>query len=217
MGVKKTQQNNIFAREGWATILFAILLCVVGWYWHIALGILSSLWLGFCLNFFRNPKRLAQALSKGILSPADGKIIVIAEAEEKEFLKQSRKKISIFMSPLDVHVNRAPVSGLVKNISCQSGKFLAAFDKNASDHNERFATHVVTEGGEDIVFVQIAGWLARRIINYLRPSDTTQQGKIFGLIKFGSRMDIYFPGDYNIKVSLGQKVKAGETWLAGKD
>lgn len=216
MSAKQTQENDLFAREGRNTILLAIVLCMASWYAHTALGILSSLWLGFCLNFFRNPRRVAEPLNHGLLSPADGKIILITQTEEKTFLKQKCQKISIFMSPLDVHVNRAPVSGEVKNVSYQSGKFLAAFDENASDHNERFASHVVSNNGENIVFVQIAGWLARRIINYLQPAGTVEQGKIFGLIKFGSRMDIYFPASYTIKVSMGQKVQAGKTWLAQK-
>lgn len=216
MFTEKTTEKNRLAREGHTAILFAIFLTVAGFVLHAALGVLATLWLVFCLNFFRNPKRSPAQKQNGILCTADGKVISVEESEEKEFLNKKMQKISIFMSPLDVHVNRAPVDGTVRDVSYQSGKFLAAFDKNASDHNERVATHIVDDKGEDLVFVQIAGWLARRIINYVKPGDTLRQGDIFGLIKFGSRMDIYFPSSYRVQVSLDQRVKAGQTWLATK-
>lgn len=216
MSLLPTRQDHIFAREGWLTILFALLLFVAGWSWHVAAGTLATIWLVFCLNFFRNPKRQTPPNPNALLCPADGKVIVIDTALEPEFLHREMQRISVFMSPLNVHVNRAPCDGTVQQVTHRDGKFLAAFDNNASTQNERSITHVKNPAGDDIVFVQIAGWLARRIINYLRPTDKTAQGKIFGLIKFGSRMDIYFPVNYKILVTLNQKVKAGQTWLAAK-
>ena len=212
----RTTESDILAREGWLTLVVALLLTITGWTLSPFLGILATIWLGFCLNFFRNPPRNFSPQNNGILCPADGKIIVITETLEPEFTHKHLRKISIFMSPVNVHVNRAPVDGEIKNVIHHKGKFLAAFAEDASLHNERCATHVVTSSGTEVIFVQVAGWLARRIINYLKPGDNTSQGKIFGLIKFGSRMDIYFPIEYTVRVAMGDTVKAGQTWLATK-
>lgn len=127
------------------------------------------------------------------------------------------KRVTIFMSPFNVHVNRAPASGKVLDTVHHNGKFLAAFSEKASDENERSAVHLKTTEGDEVVFVQIAGWFARRIKSYAKVGDQLLRGKIFGVIKYGSRMDVYFPDDYDWTVKLNQKVKAGETVIASKN
>lgn len=209
-----TDEHTPIAREGYKIIVVSWLLTMFIFIWSRPLGVACAFWTAFCLYFFRNPKRVAP--STGVVCPADGKIIGIAPAHEPQFLKRELKRVTIFMSPFNVHVNRAPVSGAVKGVIHIPGKFLAAFDERASAENERCACHVTDDDGRDFVFVQIAGWFARRIVCYLKPGDRTARGGIFGLIKFGSRMDVYLPEDYDVAVSLGQKVKAGESIIATK-
>lgn len=211
-----TTEKDFFAKEGWITIGIAVVITAVAAYLHPTLGFLGFIWFTFCLNFFRNPKRTHDPDKNGILSPADGKVLEIKTAEDP-ILKTKRQRITIFMSPLNVHVNRAPVTGIVKNIAYHKGKFLAAFNENASAENESNAIHLQGENGTDVTFVQIAGWMARRIINYAKIGDKLERGRIYGMIKFGSRLDVYFPENLEISVKLGQMVKAGETWLALKN
>lgn len=210
----KTTQNDLFAKEGWIIIGVSLVLSIVGAIFHWAIGVVFSLFALFSLYFFRNPKRVPANNDKHIISPADGKIIFIGEANERYFSKDNRQKISIFMSPFNVHVNRAPVTGEVTNVHYQKGKFLAAFDQKASLENEQSAIEMQTPDAKKIVFVQIAGWLARRIVSYPKQADRLQKGEIFGVIRFGSRMDVYFPAGVALKVKMNQHVKAGETLLA---
>lgn len=207
-------ESHSFAPEGGRILFVTFLLSLVGFYFSWLIGLTFFFFFGFSLYFFRNPKR--NTPSAGLISPADGKVIFIGEKTEPHFLKKPMQRVTVFMSPVDVHINRVPENGEVLNSVHHHGKFMAAFAENASEENERLANHIRTENGDEIVFVQIAGWFARRIISYLQVGQKVQRGQIFGLIKFGSRMDVYFPQDYEIAVQMNQMVKAGETVLANK-
>lgn len=204
-------------REGYPFVAIGLALTIAGWLTHPVVGVFFLGLTLFVAAFFRNPKRILTADPRGIFSPADGKIIFSELVEEKKFLKEQVHKLSIFMSPMDVHVNRMPVTGWVSELSYNKGRFLTAFHDKASSLNEQNAVVIKNEAGEKILFVQIAGWLARRIVCYLKPGELWKQGDIFGLIRFGSRMDVYFPLRYEVRVNLGDKVKAGETLLARKE
>ena len=149
-----------------------------------------------------------------MLCPADGKVVVIEETTETEYLKDKRIQISVFMSPINVHINRNPISGVVKYFKYHPGKYLVAWHPKSSTENER--TTVVTENsaGTPVLFRQIAGALARRIVWYVKEGDTVTQGDQFGFIKFGSRVDIFLPLGTNVKVAIGEVVKGGKTILA---
>ena len=166
------------------------------------------------LQFFRNPSRKTVPNPKHIISPADGKVVVIEETEETEYLKDQRIQVSIFMSPLNVHVNRNPVEGIVKYVQYHKGKYLVAWHPKSSTENERNTVAIQAPNGVDIVLRQIAGAVARRICCYLKRSQNVQQGAELGFIKFGSRVDIFLPTNTEVKVKIGDKVKAGETLLA---
>lgn len=169
-------------------------------------------WL-FTLNFFRDPERVAPKGEKLVISPADGKIIVIKKVEEKEFFKSESIQISIFMSPLNVHVNRNPISGEVKHFRYVSGEFFAAFEDKASEKNEQSIIGMENSTGR-VLFKQIAGFVARRIVCPLKVGDMVVAGERFGMIKFGSRVDIFLPTNAKINVSVGDRPVAGETILA---
>jgi phosphatidylserine decarboxylase len=175
------------------------------------LGI-TSLWLVIVLQFFRDPDRYPPNREDIILSPADGRVISISPSTLSP-LEPKGKRVSIFMSPINVHVNRSPVMGTVKHVEHFSGKFLTASKIESERENERTMTLVDTKYGE-VAFCQIAGFLARRIVLYPKPGDKIFPGERIGVIKFGSRMDVYFPDDAEIIVQMGQHVKAGETILA---
>ncbi len=166
------------------------------------------------LQFFRNPKRYFQVDHTKVIAPADGKIVAIEEIEEPEYFKKKMMQISIFMSPLNVHVNRYPISGFIKYAKYHPGAYLVAWHPKSSTLNER--TTVVTESpeGKEIMYKQIAGALARRIIMYAKTGDKVLQGKDSGFIKFGSRVDIVLPTDANILVKIGDKARGGEQVLA---
>ena len=165
-------------------------------------------------QFFRNPKRNTILNDKQVLSSVDGKVVVIEEVFEKEYFKDKRLQISVFMSPLNVHVTRYPISGKVLFSKYHPGKYLVAWHPKASEENER--TTVVVENATygKVLFRQIAGAVARRIVNYAKENDDATQGADSGFIKFGSRVDFFLPLDTNIKVELNQKVKGGETVIA---
>lgn len=209
-----TDDSVPFAREGYKILFFSGLAALSAFAFSRPLGAVLAAWGAFCLYFFRNPKRVPPP--DGMVCPADGKVIFVGPAREHHFLNRGMNRVTIFMSPFNVHVNRAPVTGTVKGAVHKPGKFLAAFDAKASDENERFAHFVTTDDGDEVVFVQIAGWFARRIVSYLKPGDRTERGQIFGLIKFGSRMDVYLPDAFRAEVAVGDKVKAGETVIARK-
>ena len=176
---------------------------------------LSVILISFTLYFFRDPVRQIPAdLKPGdVLSPADGRVMMIEDVEENEFLKAPAKVIGIFLSPLNVHVNRVPISGTVKLYQYIKGEFIAAYDHKSADKNER--TVIGIEGKRfKVLFKQITGFVARRIVCELRVGDKVSIGEKFGMIKFGSRTDVILPRNSNIKVSVNQKVTGGITLLA---
>ena len=212
--VKQTTADDHFAKEGWILIAISLGLAIIGVFIHALVALIFVLFAAFTLYFFRNPKRVTPSDADAVICPADGTVIAITEDTERYFSKQKQKRVTVFMSPFNVHVNRSPVSGIITNTHYQSGKFLAAFSERASLENEQSALEIVTSQNQHLVFVQIAGWLARRIISYPQKGDTLVRGNIFGVIRFGSRMDIYLPLDAKVEVTLKQKVFAGETILA---
>ncbi len=181
-----------------------------------SIQIFALVFLALILQFFRNPKRHVEATDHNVIAPVDGKVVVIEEVYEPEYFKDKRLQVSIFMSPVNVHVTRYAVNGLVKFSKYHPGKYLVAWHPKASEENER--TTVVIENvlfGE-ILYRQIAGALARRIVNYAREGMQVVQGTDAGFIKFGSRVDIFFPIGTDVKVQLGQKAIGGKTIIATK-
>ncbi len=164
-------------------------------------------------SFFRNPKRIVVADANSVLSPCDGKVVVIEEVEEPEYFKDKRIQISIFMSPANVHVNRSSIGGEVKYVKYHAGKYLVAWHPKSSTENER-NTVVIGNGKAEILLRQIAGAVAKRIICYVKPGDKVQQGADFGFIKFGSRVDVFLPIGTKIDVALNEVVKGNKTVLA---
>jgi phosphatidylserine decarboxylase len=177
-----------------------------------SLIIVASAFLLFTINFFRDPERVTPQGSRLILSPADGKVIVAKKVQENEFLKAEAWQISIFMSPMNVHVNRNPISGVVKHFRYVKGEYFAAFEDKASEKNEQSIVGMENEFGM-LMFKQIAGFVARRIVCPLRPGDTVKVGERFGMIKFGSRVDVFLPVGADVKVKIGDIATAGETIL----
>jgi phosphatidylserine decarboxylase len=176
--------------------------------------ILSFFLFVIILQFFRSPSITIHADEQQVLCPADGKVVVIEETVETEFLKDKRIQISVFMSPINVHINRNPVSGLVTYFKYHAGKYLVAWHPKSSTENERTTIVVENVSGTPILFRQIAGALARRIVWYIKEGDVVKQGEQFGFIKFGSRVDVFLPLGSVIKVGLGEVVKGGRTILA---
>ena len=166
------------------------------------------------LQFFRNPKRIGTLHDHHVLSPVDGKVVVIEEVFEKEFFKDKRIQVSVFMSPINVHVTRYPIGGKVVFSKYHPGKFLVAWHPKASEENERTTVVVENEFFGKVLYRQIAGALAKRIVNYAQVDDDVQQGADSGFIKFGSRVDLFLPLDTEIKVTLNQKVKGGISVIA---
>jgi phosphatidylserine decarboxylase len=166
------------------------------------------------VRFFRNPDRPADQTPNGIVSPCDGKVVVIEEVEETEYFKDKRIQISVFMSPLNVHVNRNPISGIISYFKYHPGKYLVAWHPKSSTENERTTSVIKSDSGTEILFRQIAGAVARRIRWYIKPTDKVKRGEEMGFIKFGSRVDIFVPIGTDIKVEIDQKVSAAETLLA---
>lgn len=204
-------------REGKAILIgFFLFFVLIGFalhYFFPAFGIYLSLPLiilyGFIVWFFRNPERFIESLSKDIIAPVDGKVVVLEEVEEKEFLKRKCIQLSIFMSPLNVHVNRYPVNGKVIYTRYHPGKYLVAFHPKSSELNERTTVVVETEYKQQVLFRQIAGAVARRIVLYSKVDDHAIAGEEYGFIKFGSRLDIFLPLDTEILVKVGDKTKGG--------
>ncbi|PTS98803.1 phosphatidylserine decarboxylase family protein [Pedobacter sp. HMWF019] len=165
------------------------------------------------LQFFRNPSRAFARNDQSIICPADGKVVVIEETEEGEYFKDRRLQVSIFMSPVNVHINRNPISGVVKFFKYHPGKYLAAWNPKSSTENERTTVVVEHANGTPVLFRQIAGALARRIVWYVKEGDQVEQSKEFGFIKFGSRVDIFLPLGTKVNLELNQVVKGGITVL----
>jgi len=178
-------------------------------------SILLPLWF-LSIYFFRDPERtLPIDLSEEVLlSPADGKVVVVKEVESVEYLEQKAVQISIFLSPLNVHINRIPVSGTLEYLAYQTGEYLMAWDDRATMDNEQAKFGVKHVSGQKILFRQITGFLARRVVYHLNEGDILERGKRFGLMKFGSRMDVVVPHSANVLVKEGDKVVAGESIIA---
>ncbi|GGD44381.1 phosphatidylserine decarboxylase family protein [Muriicola marianensis] len=214
----------MFHREGQKIILLTFFLVVVAvvladfyvltdWI-RITVQILSILILVSILQFFRNPKRISNKNFNEIHAPVDGKVVVIERVMETEYFKEERLQISIFMSPVNVHVTRYPASGVIKYSKYHPGKYLVAWHPKSSEENERTTVVIRTPKFGDILYRQIAGAMARRIVNYAEEGESVQQGEESGFIKFGSRVDVFLPLNALVAVKLNQKVKGAITCLA---
>lgn len=177
--------------------------------WTCIIASLSVLLFLIVLQFFRHPSRNWVINENAIIAPADGKVVVIEEVYEGEYFKAQRIQVSIFMSPINVHVNRNPISGIVKYFKYHPGLFLVAWHPKASTDNERTSMVIEQNNGQSLLVRQIAGALAKRIVWYVKENDTVKQTDEFGFIKFGSRVDLFFPLDAKISVSLGEVTKGG--------
>ena len=194
-----------------ASLGAAFLAWLLGWGFIAAVGALAGL---FFLYFFRDPERAIPGDATAIVSPADGRVIRVDEVREEQFLEGAAKRVAIFMNVFDVHVNRAPVAGVVAASEHVDGRFLAAFKDEAEKTNERQATLLTADQGAQVLVVQIAGLLARRIIPFRRPGDRLAKGERLGLICFGSRVDIYLPTTCEVLVKKGDRLKAGASIVA---
>ena len=202
------------AREGWPFLAASVLVALAvgwfaGWWWSVPVW----LWALFVLQFFRDPAREIPGDARTVVAPADGRIVAVGRADDP-YLKRPAMKVSVFMNVFNVHSNRAPIDGEVRQAWYDAGSFLnAALDK-ASVENERNALWLRAETGQDVTCVQIAGLIARRILCYVKAGDRLKRGDRFGFIRFGSRVDLYLPPDARVRVELGQKVSAGATVVA---
>ena len=214
----------MFHKEGYKIILISTI--VVGIFFIIIenfitnnilnklLSVAVLIFYVLILQFFRNPKRKTVIDNNTIVAPVDGKVVVIEEVEEKEYFKDKRIQVSIFMSPLNVHVTRYALGGIIKFSKYHPGKYLVAWHPKASEENERTTVVVENEVFGEVLYRQIAGALAKRIVNYAKPKMQVIQGEDAGFIKFGSRVDLYLPLNSKIKVKLDDKVKGGEQVIA---
>lgn len=207
--------HPILAKEGWP---FLILLLVGAVGVQLLLGFWVALpwWLGllFVIQFFRDPARvIAGSSPKSVVSPADGRIVAVEETEDA-YLNRRAIKVSVFMNVFNVHSNRSPVDGTVQQVWYSPGKFINADLAKASTENERCAMHLKTTDGQDVTSVQVAGLIARRILNYMDAGMQLARGQRYGFIRFGSRVDVYLPLNAKVKVVIGEKVYASSTLLA---
>ena len=208
-----TYPHPILAREGWPFIAAIVLLSVIVWalagfWWSLPLWLLTI----FVVQFFRDPARPIPREPLAVLSPADGRIVAITRAFDP-YAQRDALKISVFMNVFNVHSNRSPVDGLLRDVQYFPGKFLNADLDKASEQNERNALVIDCEG-RVVTAVQVAGLIARRILCYVKPGETMRRGQRFGFIRFGSRVDVYLPLDAQSRVSIGDKVYASSTVLA---
>ena len=212
-------------KEGAATIaltlVFSAIIIGIAYYFFPEYAIakyfaysLSAVLLIIVLQFFRSPSRNWTREEKRVICPADGKVVVIEETLETEFFQDKRIQVSIFMSPINVHVNRYPISGTVRYAKYHPGKYLVAWHPKSSTENERTTVVVESDHGISVLFRQIAGALARRIVMYSKEGDKAQQSEQFGFIKFGSRVDVFLPLGTKVNVKIGDVVKGGITVLA---
>ncbi len=211
----------MFTKYGYSTmgIIFIVvfILIVLSIYFdnnfvRIPLIILSVFLIIFTLNFFRDPERTVPNKSNIVVSPADGRVLFVKDVIDEKFLNGKAKMVAIFMSPLNVHVNRIPISGKVEYVQYIQGEYLAAFEDKASERNERNEIGITSPAGK-VFFTQIAGFVARRIVSDLKVGDSVNIGNRFGMIKFGSRVDIIVPQQWQVKVKKDDNVTAGETIL----
>lgn len=212
----------MFAREGFlligAAAAIALALVVIGLMAPAVVAavlyVLAALVLGFTLYFFRDPKRVSpEQASDLILAPADGKVVVVADVHEPLYLKGPARQISIFLSPLNVHVNRVPADGVIEYDNYVPGDYLVAWHPKASEKNERSQLGLLHPSGVKILFKQIAGAVARRIVYHIKVGDEVRAGERFGIVKFGSRMDVLVPPGVEVDVQVGDRVQAGTTVL----
>ncbi len=206
--------HPIIAREGWSFVAVALVASgAVHWWggswWALPLWIVTL----FMVQFFRDPPRTAPQEPRAVLSPADGRIVAVERAQDP-YLGREALKMSVFMSVFDVHSNRSPVEGEIRNAWYHAGKFFNAELAKASLENERAALWIRTPSGADVTCVQVAGLIARRILCYARAGQTLARGERFGFIRFGSRVDVYLPREATPRASVGDRVYAGETILA---
>ncbi len=209
----------MFHKEGYQIIVISLLITsslIISFEYSInkveiklLLKLLCFIFFVLILQFFRNPKRNVKLNDKSILSPADGKIVIIKEVFEKEFYKEKRLQVSIFMSPFNVHVTRYPVGGEIIFSKYHPGKYLFAWHPKSSELNERTSVVIKNKAFGNILYRQIAGALARRIVNYASEGNKIKQGEESGFIKFGSRLDIFLPLKTKVNVSMNQMVKGG--------
>ncbi|GGG56121.1 phosphatidylserine decarboxylase family protein [Bizionia arctica] len=216
----------MFHKEGHRIILVTLIVIValflltdsfvtIPWL-NTVLMIIYLAFLIIVLQFFRNPKRFSHRDADHVVSPVDGKVVVIEEVFEKEYFNEKRIQVSVFMSPINVHVTRYPIGGKVLFSKYHKGKYLVAWHPKASEENERTTVVVENESYGKVLYRQIAGALAKRIVNYAKVDQPVLQGEDSGFIKFGSRVDLFLPLDTKIKVQLNQKVRGGETIIAEK-
>jgi phosphatidylserine decarboxylase len=204
-----------FAPEGWIFIIPVVILAGAAFLiqWWIAGALLTLLFL-FMVNFFRDPRRAGSERHIDVLSPADGTVVQIKDVGDGDIWPGLTKQVSIFMSVFDVHVNRAPITGKIVHYRYNPGKKIAAFAEKSSSENEQNLIVIEDDHGGRVAFKQIAGLLARRIVFDKREGDEVVRGERVGMIKFGSRVDIFFPADAVIKVGMREKVKVGLTIIA---
>ncbi len=207
-------KNQLIVREGYPFIalfgFITLVFALLGW---VVLTLLLLFLTLFSTYFFRNPERVIPTGDDLVIAPADGKIIFVGEVQEERYFKEQVIKISIFMSVFNVHVNRVPYDGKVVDMYYNKGSFVNASYDKASESNEQSGILLETENGAKILFVQIAGLIARRIVTYPVIGDLLQRGTRYGLIRFGSRVDIYLPKTADVTVTLGERTVAGETVL----
>lgn len=203
--------------KGWPFVgIFAAITVALWWLWAplLVVGCIATAW---CAYFFRNPARITPERKGLVISPADGAVQMIKEAPpppELEMGETPRTRISIFMNVFSVHINRIPVDGTIEALAYRPGKFLNASLDKASEHNERQSVRMVSQGGHELAVVQIAGLIARRILCWIEEGQAVTAGERFGMIRFGSRVDIYLPDGVSPLVCVGQTSVAGETVLA---
>jgi phosphatidylserine decarboxylase len=208
------KHNSIIAHEGFPFIIFSLFLTVLATFFGIIwLAVILAAITVFIISFFRNPERYYKDEDKMVICPADGRIIKIEQVDVQGTITGRFQKISIFMNVFNVHVNRAPYDGTIEKIHYHKGKFLSANLDKASKENERNEVMIRTKDGREIWAVQIAGLIARRIVCWTREGANLKKGERFGLIRFGSRVEVFLPSDSRIVVKLGEKVRAGQTTL----
>lgn len=213
-------------KEGNASIIISLLLMLIlsyntflvfpqeYWEFSIILYLIYAGFWGFIISFFRYPTRVVNFQDNKIIAPADGKIVVIEEIVESEYFNDKRKQVSIFMSPLNVHANWYPISGVLSYVKYHAGKHMVAHNPKSSTENERTTVVVKHENGQEVMFRQVAGAVARRIVCYSKEDDKVKQGDNFGFIKFGSRVDIILPLSAKVLVNLDDKPTAQNTVIA---
>lgn len=203
-----------FAREGAPFLVSATVILLLSFRWGGLIELLAWLAAIFVFNFFRDPERACNAGPEAIVAPADGRVIKAERVSQNPFTEGDALLISIFMSPLNVHVNRIPIDGTVVAARHQPGEFFRADAEEARLHNEHNAVTVEDPQGRRICFVQVAGFVARRIVCHVQPGDAVRRGERYGMIRFGSRADIYLPPNAQAAVSVGDRTTAGVSTIA---